>query len=173
MRIDQLETDRLRFRSMRPDDVEKFQIFYSDPKLARFIVNEVDDPIESARNWVEANIRDNHFGSGQYAVEVKQKGDLIGSAGFIPIILEDDIEIEFCGRLLPNYGFRGYSLEAGKVLRDWAKRHENFKDHVSLVHHENYTTQKFCRKLGLIEDTDCQYEGIKVIVFRSSIPFRM
>jgi len=166
MRIDELSTDRFQFRMMRSDDALAFVSFYSDPETARFLTAKVGDPEEESRRFVEYNVRENQFGMGQFAIEHRDSGKLIGSAGFVITVVDDAFEVELCGRALPQHRYNGFGVEIGQALIEWAKTDELCNEHISLVHIENKPAQRLCEKLGMAKSKQVIYDRMKVALFK-------
>jgi RimJ/RimL family protein N-acetyltransferase len=76
-----LETERLRLRPFRENDVDDYAALHADPEVMRFL----GGPWDRARSWRHLAFMIGHWwlvGSGMWAVEHKATGGFAGKIGF-------------------------------------------------------------------------------------------
>jgi RimJ/RimL family protein N-acetyltransferase len=142
-----LETDRLRLRPLREDDLDAFHAVVGDPHSMRFYLKPFTR--EMAREWIErVLLRYERDGVGLLAVEEKATGELIGDCG--PMLMEVD------GEHLPELGWHiradrqgiGFATEAGAACRDRAWDALDADRLISLVRPANVASWSVARRLG-------------------------
>lgn len=79
----EIHSPRLRLRPFDSSDFDTLFAIYSDPSVMRFIQNGVRNQVQTLAE-LECYIRDWDFlGYGQFAVENKESGKLMGICGFV------------------------------------------------------------------------------------------
>ena len=141
----ELQTDRLQFRQWLPSDYEAIQTFFSDEALARF-VGGVKNP-ESAWRLLATYV--GHYelmGFSYPAIVEKATNQLIGTVGLWKSVPWPEHELGYW--LLPQAQGKGYGLEAGNAVRDFAQQTGQFPSLVSYIHPDNTPSIKLAKRLG-------------------------
>jgi RimJ/RimL family protein N-acetyltransferase len=151
-----LETERLRLRPVRVDDLEPFVEIFGDPEVMRFVAwgrahtrDEVVAMIERLRLRFAAD------GFGQLAVERRETNDVVGRVGLLPhdpstwrpgslAELGPNAEIELGWTIARHAWSRGYATEAAAAVRDSVP----FQRLVSIIQHGNMRSVRVAEKLG-------------------------
>ncbi|GAA0584637.1 GNAT family N-acetyltransferase [Paractinoplanes ferrugineus] len=157
-----IETDRLRLRRWRDDDLDALAAINADPEVMRYILDgAVRDRAQSAdslarmmRDWDER-------GFGLFAVERRDTGALLGWAGlavpeFLPEVLP---AVEIGWRLArPAWG-RGYATEAAAAALRFAFEEHGLDRVISIRHVDNERSRRVMEKLGLTHEFDTVVPG--------------
>jgi RimJ/RimL family protein N-acetyltransferase len=110
----QLETERLRIRRFRDDDLEAYFAIRNSPEVATF---EGEYTLERGRTLIES-MQDKELGAPgwfQFALEEKSSGELIGDMAFNFIELPQTAEMGYS--LTRSYWSKGLAFEAtAKIL---------------------------------------------------------
>ncbi len=126
MSIPVVETERLILRAFRREDFETFAAIWQEPEVMRFIGKKPRSVSESwgvflkmAGNWV-------HEGFGQWAIERKADGVLIGQTGFFTAMrgLGEDFDCSpEAGWVLTTAAHgQGFGPEAVAAAHGWFDR---------------------------------------------------
>jgi RimJ/RimL family protein N-acetyltransferase len=105
----QLETERLRIRRFRDDDLEAYFAIRNSPEVAAF---EGEYTLERGRKLIES-MQDKELGAPgwfQFALEEKSSGELIGDMAFNFIELPQTAEMGYS--LAPSQWGKGLAFEA-------------------------------------------------------------
>ena len=143
--IPTLETERLRLRGWREDDLDGYTAMMSDPEVTRFIggVQTRNDCWRSIAaiigHWV---LR----GHGMWAVERKSDGALVGRIGvWRP---EGWPATEVVWALGRPYWRQGYATEAAKASLDFGFKTLSVPQLVSVIDPENFASLNVAKRLG-------------------------
>ena len=161
MKLESLETARLRIRQYTPDDL-------ADCIRFRREVFAVDEPQTKAKSWLTWTIDSYRelAGLGQppyadYAVELRGQGSLVGSVGIVPTVIpwgalkgdpSDTLlspEIGLFWGILPAHRKRGYASEAGGALLDYLFADLKARQVVATTERDNIASQRTMQKLGM------------------------
>lgn len=158
-----LETERLRLRGWRDDDVDAYVELHGDPHVAfwlggRMTYEQMLGSLERNRRGVEER------GWGLYALERKEDGALLGVAGLqpvdeaLPVRRRDGLAaVEASWRLSPAAWGRGYCTEAMRaVLADAARRGEG--EIVSFTAGSNRRSRAVMERLGFTRDEASDFD---------------
>ena len=151
-----IETERLRLRVFRADDVDALAAFYADPEVMRWMRTGKPVPREQVERGVHRYIegfRENGF--GLFAVELKESGTLIGQCGII--YLDNTPEVEVGYLLGQPYWGRGYATEAAAASRDFGFNVVGLSRLVGITRPENVPSQRVLQKIGLRYEKDAFY----------------
>lgn len=161
MKIESLDSERLRIRPFNEDDLDNCQRFRRD-------VFELDEARAQAQSWLRwtigsycelANLGQPPY--ADYAVELKGSGIFIGSVGIVPTVvpwgaLKGDAwdtllnaEIGLFWGILPEYRRRGYATEAAGALLDYLFHDLQARQLVATTERENIASQRTMVKLGM------------------------
>jgi RimJ/RimL family protein N-acetyltransferase len=165
MTVPVLDTERLVMRAFRAEDHEAWFAIVSDDETMRGVgqphgFDEVEawsDLLRLAGHWM---IR----GFGQWALEEKESGELVGRAGLIYHADWPDLEVGWLVRT--DRRGRGYATEAGAAALRYAFD-ELGADHViSLIADDNPASRRVAEKLGARRGDETTIRGDVVSVFR-------
>ena len=140
-----LETERLRFRQWKESDFEEIRIFFSSEEHARFVgglKNQED-------SWRLMATYTGHYtlkGYSYLAVMEKSKEQLIGTVGLWNSTPWPEPELGYW--LLPAHQGKGYGLEAGIAVRNYAKESLQLPSLVSYIDSNNESSKKLALGLG-------------------------
>ena len=151
-----LETDRLVLRPFRDDDTDAYAAVLATPEVRRSL--HVPDSAGRYEAWAQMAIWLGQWelrGTGQWAVEERATGRLVGRAGTHHPERADWPGIEIGWVLHPDVWGRGYATEAGARAISYA--FEAFPDVdalFSVILPENTRSQAVARRLGfeLVEE---------------------
>ncbi len=140
-----LETERLRFRQMGPADIDFLAELLSNPQLVRFYPKVYSR--EESFEWIERQMRRyQEFGHGLWLVERQEDGSLIGQAGVVSQIIEDEVWLEVGYMIHSQYWKQGYASEAAIACRDYAFQVLKAEQVCSMIHPANIASQRVAMK---------------------------
>lgn len=140
-----LETERLRLRPFREDDVDDFVALHADPEVMRHL----GGPWAPDRSWRVLAFFMGYWllrRPGQWAVEHRETGSFLGIAGFYE--QEGGLGCELTGRLARRWWGRGYAAEAGQAVLRHGFTAWNLDNVVALAHPENRASIHAAERLG-------------------------
>lgn len=143
-----LETDRLLLRGWRVDDIEPFARVCADAETMRFIGD--GSPMPPERGWAAVAGLVGHWGLrgfGQWAVEDRETGALLGRVG---LHHPPDWPGTELGWLLDRQRWgEGLATEAATAARDWAFATSDLPELISLIQPGNAASVRVAEKLGM------------------------
>jgi RimJ/RimL family protein N-acetyltransferase len=160
-----LETERLRLRPYRLEDLDDLHGMLSDPEHMRWYPAPFDRV--TSRAWLERQIA--AYGSRGFAlwiVEDRATGEFLGTAGPTVQIVEDVEEVEIGWHTRPGRKGEGIAPEAATAARDWAFANLDVDHLISLVRPENLASVRVAEKLGMHVDREADYKGLQHRVYR-------
>ena len=165
----ELLTDRLRLRAYRPEDVEDFAPMFADPEHMHWYPAPFSR--EESQTWIDRQlVHYREVGFGLWAVEDRWTGEVVGTVGPVPLLVEGVSEVELGWHVRPGRKGTGIAPEAGTAARDWAFANLDIDHLISLVRPENRSSARVAEKLGMHVDREVDYKGIRHLVFRIDRP---
>jgi RimJ/RimL family protein N-acetyltransferase len=162
-----LETERLRLRMFRDDDLDAYFAICSDPEVMEFIgqgktMNRLD-------TWRQIAVMLGHWylrGYGSWAVEEKASGKLVGRVGFINPAGWPGLELGWA-LSRASWGL-GYATEASRAALEHGFSAFGFSRVISLIHAENTRSIRVSERLGGAPDGTTELLGMRVLVYAYS-----
>ena len=115
----QLETERLRLRRYRYEDLEDLHAMLSDAEHMRWYPAPFDR--RAATAWLERTLQSYEArGFGLLIVEDRATGEFLGTAGPTIQVVEGMDEVEIGWHTRPGRKGEGIATEAAAATRDWA-----------------------------------------------------
>lgn len=161
MKLDTLETPRLRIRQFEAADLDRVRRFRRD-------VFGLDEPPARAQSWLDWTIASYRemASLGQppyadYAVVLRAGGQFIGSVGIVPALapwgaLKGNAadsrlnpEIGLFWGILPQYRRRGFASEAAGALLEALFADLNARQVVATTERDNHASQRVMEKIGM------------------------
>jgi RimJ/RimL family protein N-acetyltransferase len=170
-----IETERLRLRLPRPDDVESLLEYFSDPVAMEFIDAPTDDPAE-ARAAVERWLaRWEADGFGFFAADRLDDGAMVGRIGLLvwdtrtwqtTTLKEAGAhgQVEIGWSLARRHWGHGYATEAALAVRSWAYE-RRIASLVSLIHPDNARSIRVAEKLQAVPTVTIEVKDKPAVVW--------
>jgi [ribosomal protein S5]-alanine N-acetyltransferase len=160
-----LETERLRLRHLRPDDLDQMVAYLGDAKTM------LHYPQPFSREFVEEGIEKNiarylEYGYGLFGVELKESGEFIGDCGLVWQEIEDRAELEVGYHFRRDYWGKGYATEAAKACIEFAFNRAGVDHVISLIRPENLASRRVAEKNGLRINRSLMWKGLLHDVWR-------
>lgn len=113
-------TERLRFRPYRSSDSNDLLAMFNDARISTYITEGFVVPrdpkhIEELNDWVHKSLM-------FCMVETLDMGQFVGFSGIMPMSDSKNRNATFAIALLPNHWSKGYGLEVGNFIVDYAFR---------------------------------------------------
>lgn len=140
-----LETERLIFRQWKESDHGVLSQFYAKEENARF-VGGVKNPEETWRLLATYIGQYVLKGYSYLAINEKSSGNLIGTVGLYDSPIWPEPELGYW--LLPEAQGKGYGVEAGLAVKNFALEKLNLDSLVSYIDAKNEPSKKLALRLG-------------------------
>jgi RimJ/RimL family protein N-acetyltransferase len=162
--IPELRTGRLLLRGLRADDLDPYARMYADPDVMRFL--EGGHPLDRATAFRSMAVHLGHWqlrGFGQWALEDRASGELVGRAGLWQPEGWPGLEV---GWLLQRESWgRGFATEAGAAAIDYAFRVLGVEKVISLIRPENHASIRVAERLGESYEGTAEVAGVLASVY--------
>ena len=165
-----LETERLRLRRLRDDDLETVARWNADPLFMRYMGRPPMSRAETAAAFRRYERHWEDHGFGLLAVEDRDTGTLIGRSGVqYHRAWPHDPEVGWA--LDPAWWGAGRATEAGGACVDWAFRTLAIPRLVSITTEDNLPSRRVMEKLGfaLLECKDDEDLGLTLWIHALSV----
>ena len=144
----ELETERLRLRPLRPDDADALHAVLGDADTmlwypAPFTQEQTADWIQ---RWIDSY---QHRGYGLWAMELLSTGEVIGDAGLVLQLVDDEPLVEVGWHVGRDMWGQGYATEGGRASVQWGFDNLDVDRIISLIRPENVASWRVAEKLGL------------------------
>jgi RimJ/RimL family protein N-acetyltransferase len=159
MTVPEILTPRLRLRGFEATDAEAMHHLMAEEGVLRYFPSTKAPSLERVRSmivWFQ-----NHWqqrGYGDWVVETRESGEVMGRCGLLYIQDTAETEIDFLlGK--PFWG-QGFATEAAKAALQFGLEEHNFAAVVGIVHPENLASQRVLEKLGMRQTMRTNYFGM-------------
>ena len=159
-----LETERLRLRPMRHDDLDDMAALLGDPAVMTYYPRPKDR--DEAKAWIDWTI-DSYarHGHGLWVVESRATGEFYGDCGLTVQHVDGVDELEVGYHVRPSLQGRGIATEAARASLDFAADHLGAERVVAIIHPDNVASQRVAEKVGLArEKVVVRPDGATVVV---------
>jgi RimJ/RimL family protein N-acetyltransferase len=149
-----LETDRLRLRTLAPDDAGFMLGLLNEPSFIQNIGDRGVRTVEEARTYILSGPVASYekHGFGLWLVEVIESGAPIGICGLLKRDALDDTELGYA--LMPQYWSKGYALESASAVMAYASEELGLKRVAAITDVGNESSIRLLEKIGF------KYEGM-------------
>ena len=149
MILDNLQTERIKFRCLEQTDKPALLAFFGDDLATQFLTIEADIELYTD-HWIQRQLKRYKSGSGGlHAIELKASGELIGQCGLVRQFVDGVPKWEVGYHLFrPHWGC-GYATEAAQACRDFCFENEMAETLISLVHPENEKSKTVAKNVGM------------------------
>ncbi|MGO4770056.1 GNAT family N-acetyltransferase [Flavobacterium sp. W22_SRS_FK3] len=169
-----IETERLLLRELQMSDVEAMFELESNPKVHTYVGNKPITHIDQSRAYIEfVQQQYKDFGTGRWAVILKETNDFIGWSGIKFITNEINKHKNFYEigyRFIEKHWGKGYATEAGKAFIDYAFNTMKVEAVYAYADEENEKSRSILEKLGLKYINSFEYEGEKEVWYELKKP---
>jgi RimJ/RimL family protein N-acetyltransferase len=159
-----LETERLRLRMFREDDLDAYAAMCADPEVMRYIG--AGGPITRAESWRQMATFLGHWqlrGYGMWAVEERATGALVGRIGHHHPEGWPDFE---CGWLLARASWgKGYATEGARRALQYAFTELGRTRVISLIRPGNDASIRVAERLGETLEGTVTLFGAEALVY--------
>jgi RimJ/RimL family protein N-acetyltransferase len=160
-----LETQRLRLRQFRNEDLDDYAQMCADPQVMRYIGTGVAlNRMDAWRSMAAILGHWQLLGYGMFAVELRATGEFIGRVGFLDPPGWPGFELGW-GLARHHWG-RGYALEAATACRDHAFEALARERVISLIRPENAPSIRLAERLGETLAGEVELLGSKALVYQ-------
>lgn len=149
-----LETERLRIRRMRPQDVDAVHDYQSREDIARYMLWEPrtrEDVEDRVPAWAEA---DRLAGEGDYlqlALERRSDDAMLGYL-YLRLTSLDALSADIGWTLHPDHHGQGYATEGARALLAWVFEEARLHRVTAELDPRNDASVALCRRLGMREE---------------------
>lgn len=163
MTVTELETERLRLRMWREEDLEMYAEICADLDVMKYLGGRA---LTRAEAWRHMAVLVGHWtlkGFGHWVVEEKSSGKSIGRLGFLQMEEWPDFEIGWTlGRA--SWG-KGYATEGAQRALDYAFDEMGREHVISMIHPENAPSIRVAERLGEKLEGRTMLLGHEVLVY--------
>jgi [ribosomal protein S5]-alanine N-acetyltransferase len=162
--METLESERILFRKLTPDDLDDLAALYADPDVMRYyprtrMREETAESIKSYQDQYESEK------VSLMAAIHKRENKFIGRCG----IMLQDID----GEVLPEVGYMldkffwrgGLGSEAALLFRDFGFRELNFPKIISIIHPLNLASQGVAKNMGMTHERNAIYDAVDCQIY--------
>jgi len=147
-----VETARLRFRRLTPDDAANLFELDADPEVMRYLTGGAGTPLELIESKVlpaMLHAYDSHGGLGWWAAEAAVSGEFLGWFGLHPPDDAAPSDLELGYRLRRAAWGKGLATEGSRALLDRAFRDFGAARVFARTYEANIASRRVMEKLGM------------------------
>ena len=161
-----IETERLRLRPYRQDDLDDLAEMFADPIHMAWYPGPFTRA--QAQAWIDKQFeRYERDGFGLFVAELLEDGGFAGTVGPTVQQVEGEPRVEIGWHIRPALKGRGLAVEGGEASRSWAFANLDVDHVISLIRPENTASRRVAEKLGMHIERETDHAGLKHYVYRS------
>ena len=158
-----LETDRLRLREIRMEDLDDLLATWGNPEAMRLFPQTLDR--DGMRAWIERNLaRYRDAGHGIWAVLRKSDGQFLGDCGLVLQDVDGVEELEVGYHLDPRFWGQGYATEAARACLGYARMTLGRTRNISMIRPENLASRRVAERNGLRPERELFWRGYTHVI---------
>ena len=164
------ESERLKFRSLKQSDFDSWIEFFNTTDSSGYIgMQHIYSPVDQCKEWFKMveNRYKNDLGGMNVLID-KITNDFVGQCGLLIQEVDGLTEMEIGYSLLPRFWNKGYATEAAKKCRDYAFENNFTESLISIIHVDNYRSERVALKNGMIKTKQTEFKKMPVNVYRIS-----
>lgn len=169
-----IETERLRLRPFKADDIGSLARIWSDEQVVRFIGGQKLSREDTWRRSLAACGQWPYSGFGYWIAELKSDGSVVGQIGFADFKRDMEPSIEGEPELgyvfAPSVHGQGIASEACSAALAWADQNLDAPSYPAIISPENKASIRLAERLGFRREPDAVYRGEKIALFRRPRP---
>jgi RimJ/RimL family protein N-acetyltransferase len=167
-----LETERLRLRSFRSDDLSSSHALWNEPAVYQFISGKPSS-VEDIWKGILQSIGHWHVvGYGYWVIENKASGSAIGNIGFGDFrrdMVPDMNDTPEAGwSLMTEYHGKGFGTEALRAMLAWGDVHLPHDKTACIIAPENVASLRLAQKFGYGQVAQTTYKGEPTLLLHRS-----
>jgi len=164
-----IETERLRLRPYRHDDLEALAEMFADPVHMEWYPTAFSR--EQTQAWIDRQFeRYENDGFGLFVAELLEDGRFAGTLGPTVQHVEGERRVEIGWHIRPALKGRGLAVEGGGAARAWAFANLDVDHVISLIRPENHASRRVAEKLGMTIERETDHANLPHYVYRSDRP---
>lgn len=159
----EIETRRLRLRMFRPEDAETLHRIWNDAEVMKYIEGwspTLEESLAAVERLIE---RWKQNGFGQWAVELKDEGKMIGYVGFKHLDKTEQVELLY-GIDKPYWNL-GITTEAARACLRFIFEETALDRIVAVAMPENIGSWRVMEKLGMRREGVARYYNRDVVYY--------
>ncbi len=168
---DQLYSDRLFTRFLRPEDMETWEPFFENKLCTQFLSNFPDlSPMEKAKHMIDKQIE--RYDQKRYGLQMisnRIDNKPIGLCGLLLQQVDDVVELEVGYHFLYQHWGFGYATEAASIMIEYARKNKLSDSVISIIDLLNYKSQAVAERNGFVREKELLYFGDEVYIYRRSL----
>lgn len=169
-----LETERLLFRRLIPQDLDRLFALYSDKETRQYFPDGTDGTLsyEETKEELEwfLNGHPDHPELGLWATIYRPNNEFIGRCGLLPWTIEGRAEVEVAYLLDKRYWRRGLGTEAAQALLQYGFERLQLSRLICMVDPDNYASAKVATNIGMTLEKEMQDEQGPYLLFSINKP---
>ena len=158
-----IETDRLRLRLFRPEDLDPLASMFSDPEVMRYVADGKPagrDVAEKALTSVIDHWR--RLGFGRWAAEDKETRQFVGFGGLRSLFGMPEVVYHFA----PTHWGKGLATELAQASLRYGFEEHRFESIVAIAKPENAASIRVMEKVGMHYEMHTSYYDIDVVQYK-------
>jgi RimJ/RimL family protein N-acetyltransferase len=161
-----LETRRLIFRHLVPEDIDSLFALYCDPDVRKYIPDAplTYDEARQELEWFQYG-HPKHPQLGLWATLHKETGNFIGHCGLLPWTIDGQSEVEVAYLLAKTTWGQGLGTEAAQAILQYGFEHLQLPRLICLIDRENQASIKVARNIGMTFEKEGQDEKGPFLVY--------
>ena len=166
-----LETRRLDFRHLEPNDLDSLFTLYCDPDVRRYIP-------DAPRTLAETKEELDWFLHGHpqrpelglWATIYRPTNQFIGRCGLLPWTIDGQDEVEVAYLIARSHWGQGLGTEAAQAILDYGFGNLGLTRLICLIDHDNVASIRVAEKIGMIFEKEGQDEMGPFLLYARNRP---
>jgi RimJ/RimL family protein N-acetyltransferase len=161
-----IETKRLVIRSFTPQDAPALhERVFGDPEAMKFIPRGASPSLDRTRASVERFMRhEREHGFGLWAVELKEKGQLIGDCGLF-LVQGVGPEVEVAYHFGKDWWGHGYATEAATACLAFGFKECGLGEIIAICYPEHIASRRVMEKAGMKYVGPARYYDLDLVKY--------
>jgi ribosomal-protein-alanine N-acetyltransferase len=166
-----LETERLSFRRLVPEDLDDLFALYGDPEIRRYFPEGMLTR-EQTREELEwfLNGHPEHPELGLWATIHKPSGRFVGRCGLLPWTIEGRFEVEVAYLIAADFQRQGLGTEAARGILEYGFNALGLPRLVCMIDPANAASIGVARAIGMTLESEQQDEQGPFLLYSSHSP---
>lgn len=165
--MDNIESERLVFRKLVPDDFSLWLPFHEDKRTSQHWEGIPTNPVDACKvDFDRTFYRYKNNLGGKLALLKKDTKEFIGLCGLLIQEIDGKQELEIAYSLLPKYWKKGFATEAAIQCKIYATEYKLSSSLISIISITNIPSQKVALQNKMVIDYKTSYNNNPVYIYR-------